>query len=163
MMLALHLSVVQATTWVLVPNDTLTGPLWVGATKATLFRGLLHINAARELVAKYSMRWWQFFLRYFSALILSCTFIVHILINRTSWNVTLDNRTHLLTPFLFSWVDIPPLDIPPRPTSPSLYSHNLLVKFNVLLLPYCWSILGSLCLLEQGPWPNIYLGLRPHN
>ena len=56
MMLALHLSVVQATTWVLVPNDTLTGPLWVGATKTSLFKGFPHINAVRELAAEYSMQ-----------------------------------------------------------------------------------------------------------
>ena len=57
MILALYLSVVQATTWVLVPSNTLTGPLWIGVTKAALFKGFFHINAARELAAKYSIRW----------------------------------------------------------------------------------------------------------
>ena len=56
MILALHLLVVQATTWVLVPSNTLTGPLWDAATKEALFRGLLYINAAKELATKYSMR-----------------------------------------------------------------------------------------------------------
>ena len=49
MILAFHLSIVQATTWVFVPLDTLIGSLWVEVTKATLFRGLIHINAVREL------------------------------------------------------------------------------------------------------------------
>ena len=33
--------------------------------KAALFRGLLHIIAAREVAAVHLMWWWQFFLRYF--------------------------------------------------------------------------------------------------
>ena len=57
MILALHLSIIQATAWVPVLSDTLTSPLWVEATKTALFRGLLHINAAKELAAEYSM-WW---------------------------------------------------------------------------------------------------------
>ena len=54
----------------LVPLDTLLGLLWVVVTKAALFRGLLHINAVRKLVAGHLMRWQQFFLRYFLAPIL---------------------------------------------------------------------------------------------
>ena len=153
MILALHLSIVQVTIWVLVLSDTLIGSLWVRVTNAVLFRSLLHINAAKELAAEYSMWWQQLFLIYFSTLPSSCTFTVHILINRTSWNVILDNRTHLLTPSLFSRGDTPP-----RLTSPNLYSHSLLVQFLVLLLPYCWSILGPLCLFGQAQ----YLGLCSH-
>ena len=67
MILALHLSTVQFTAWVLVPLDTFTGPLWVKATKAALFKDLLDINAARELVVEHSMRWLQLFLKYFLA------------------------------------------------------------------------------------------------
>ena len=63
----------------------------------------------------------------------------------------------LLTSISFSWGDTPP-----RPNSRSLYSHNSLVKFKVLLLPHHWFILGSLCLLKQGPRPNTCLGPRPH-
>ena len=48
MILALHLLIVQATTWVLVPSDTFPSPLWVGTIKAALFKGLLHIYAARR-------------------------------------------------------------------------------------------------------------------
>ena len=40
-------------------------------------------------------------------------FTVHILINKTSWNVTLDDRTHLLTPSSFIWEDTPPRPTPP--------------------------------------------------
>ena len=54
MILALHLSIVQATTWVLVPLDTLTSPLWIWATKTALFRDPLHINAAKKLAAEHS-------------------------------------------------------------------------------------------------------------
>ena len=56
MILALHLLIIQATTWVLVPSDTLSGPLWVGATKVALFRGILYINAARKLAAEHLIR-----------------------------------------------------------------------------------------------------------
>ena len=55
MILTLHLLIVQATTWVFVPSDTLSGPLWVGVAKTALLRGLLHINAARELAAEHLM------------------------------------------------------------------------------------------------------------
>jgi len=42
---------------VLIPSDTLSVPLCVGVANATLFRGLLHINAVKKLVAEHSMRW----------------------------------------------------------------------------------------------------------
>ena len=57
MILALQLLMAQAITWVLVPSDTLLSPLWVEVAKAVLFRGLLYINAARELVAEHLMQW----------------------------------------------------------------------------------------------------------
>ena len=57
MILTLHLLISQATTWVLVSSDTLSGLLWVGVVKAALFKGLIDINAARELAAEYLM-WW---------------------------------------------------------------------------------------------------------
>jgi len=52
MILALHLLIVQATTWVLVPSNTFSGSLWVGVAKAVLFRGLFHINAVRKLATE---------------------------------------------------------------------------------------------------------------
>ena len=70
MILALQLLIIQGITWVLVLSNTPSDPLWVGIAKTTLFRGLLHINVARKLVAEHSMRWQQRFLRYFWASIL---------------------------------------------------------------------------------------------
>ena len=60
----LHLSIIWTTTWVLVPSDILSSLLRVVVVKAALFRSFLHINAARKLVARHSMRCQQLFLRY---------------------------------------------------------------------------------------------------
>ena len=43
--LAFHLLIIQAYTWVFVSSDTLAGVLWVAVTEVALFRGLVHINA----------------------------------------------------------------------------------------------------------------------
>ena len=48
MILVFHLLIMQATTWVLVPLGASPNLLWDAAIKAALFRGLLHINAARR-------------------------------------------------------------------------------------------------------------------
>lgn len=45
LILALYLLIMQATTWVFVPSNTLPSLLWVVATKTILFRDLLYINA----------------------------------------------------------------------------------------------------------------------
>ena len=47
MILALHLLIVQYTTWVFVSSSTFPNPLWVVAAKAALFKDFLHINVAR--------------------------------------------------------------------------------------------------------------------
>ena len=57
MILALHLLITQATTWVFVPSDILSGPLWVRVAKAALFSGFFYINATRELATEHLMRW----------------------------------------------------------------------------------------------------------
>ena len=57
MILAFHLLAIQASTWVLVPSDTLSGPLYIGVANVALFEALLHINATRKLAAEHSMRW----------------------------------------------------------------------------------------------------------
>ena len=57
MILALHLLITQATTWVFVPLDILSGPLWVRVAKAALFSGFFYINATKELAAEHLMRW----------------------------------------------------------------------------------------------------------
>ena len=48
--LTLHLLIVQATIWVLIPSAIFPNPLWVAATKVALFMGPFIINAARTLV-----------------------------------------------------------------------------------------------------------------
>ena len=61
----LHLLIIWILTWIPVPSDPLSGFLWVVLAKVTLIRGLLHINAARKVVAVHLMLWWQLSLRYF--------------------------------------------------------------------------------------------------
>ena len=61
----LHLLIIRALTWILVTLDTLSGFLWVVVVEVVLFRGLLHINAARKVAAVHLMQWWQLSLRYF--------------------------------------------------------------------------------------------------
>ena len=63
--LALHLSFIWDFTWVSVPSDTSSGPLWVEIIRVLLFRCLLQINAAKKVVTVYLMRWQQLFLRFF--------------------------------------------------------------------------------------------------
>ena len=67
----LHLLITWTPTWAPIPLDTPFSPLWVAAAKAALFRGLLHINAARKAARVYLMWWWQLFLRYFEFSFLS--------------------------------------------------------------------------------------------
>ena len=43
--LPFHLLIIQTSTWVPVPSDTLSGVLWVAVTKVALFRSLVRINA----------------------------------------------------------------------------------------------------------------------
>ena len=52
----LHLLIIRTLTWVLVLLDTLSGFLWVVVAEVVLFRGLLHINAARKVAAVNLMR-----------------------------------------------------------------------------------------------------------
>ena len=62
---ALHLLIIQTSTWTLVPLDTPLNSLWVAVAKVALFRSLLLINAARIVVVMHLMWWWQPLLRYF--------------------------------------------------------------------------------------------------
>ena len=54
----------------------------------TLFRGLLHINAARKVAAMHLMRWWQLFPKIFlySYLLRTCLKSIHIV--GVSWKTT---------------------------------------------------------------------------
>ena len=54
----------------------------------TLFRGLLHINAARKVVAVYLMRWWQIFPKIFLYLYHLRTCLKSIFIVGVSWKIT---------------------------------------------------------------------------
>ena len=63
--LTLHLLFIWDSTWVSVPSNTSSSPLWVVITSVSLFRCLLHINTTRKVVTVYLMRWQQFFLRSF--------------------------------------------------------------------------------------------------
>ena len=81
MILAFHLLIIQAYTWVSVPLDTLSGVLWVIVANVALFRGPVHINAAKKLTAGHSMRWQQLSLRYFWVPIL----LVHSCSGGATW------------------------------------------------------------------------------
>jgi len=61
----LHLLVTWTPTWAPILSDILFSLLWVAVAKVILFRGLLHINAAKKAAVVYLMWRWQFFLRYF--------------------------------------------------------------------------------------------------
>ena len=74
----LHLLIIRNSTWVLVPSDTLSNSLWVAVVKVTLFRGILHINAARKVVAVHLMWWWSLLLDIFRFLSFSCVCEVHL-------------------------------------------------------------------------------------
>ena len=53
-----------------------------------LFRGLLHINAARKVAAVHLVRWWQLFPKIFLYLYLLCTCLKSILIVGVFWKIT---------------------------------------------------------------------------
>ena len=56
----------------------------------TLFRGFLHINAARKVATVHLMRWWQFFPKIFMYPYLLRTCLKSIFIVRVSWKITQD-------------------------------------------------------------------------
>ena len=87
--LTLHLSFIWDFTWVSVPSATSFDFLWVVVTKVSLFRCLLHINAARKIVIVHLMRWQQLFLRSFGLSHLPFKYIGHVLLSWTSWKVPL--------------------------------------------------------------------------
>ena len=99
----LHLLIIWALTWVLVPSDTFSGFLWVVVAKTALFKGLLHINVVRKVAAVHLIWWWQLSLRYFNvSFILVCSFsyvpsrmfMRHVLIIGVSWRITLIAGVH---------------------------------------------------------------------
>ena len=54
----------------------------------TLFRGLLHINAAKKVATVHLMRWWQLFLKIFLYPYRLRTCLKSILIVGVSWKIT---------------------------------------------------------------------------
>ena len=55
--LTVHLLFIRTFTQVHVPLDIFFGFLYTGVVEIALFRGLLHINAARKVAAVHLMRW----------------------------------------------------------------------------------------------------------
>ena len=138
----LHLLITWIPTWVSIPSDTPFSPLWVAATKTALFRGLLHINAARKVAAVHLMWWWQFFFRYFEFSSLSR--VQGVYFNYLSINLVCVCRVRV--------------GVPPRtffPLSPTDKTCNVDQLSRV-------SLLGLVSVLGQGPRPKAqYIILDP--
>ena len=76
-----HLLIIRTFTWVTVPSDIIFGFLWVVVAKVVLFRGLLHINAAKKVATIHLMRWWQLSLWYFwVSFLLVCSWSISLLL-----------------------------------------------------------------------------------
>ena len=130
----LHLLITWTPTWVPIPSDILFSPLWVAAVKATLFKGLLHINAAKKVAAMHLMWWWQLFHRYFEFSSLSHVQGAHF--NRLN--------IHLV------WVCRVRGEVPPRtffPLSPNAEACKVDRLSHI-------SLLGLVSVLGQGPRLN---------
>ena len=67
----------------------------------TLFRGLLHINAAKKVAAVHLMRWWQLFPKIFLYSYLLHTCLKSILIVGVSWKIT--QVTRMPARLIFVW------------------------------------------------------------
>ena len=80
----------------------------------TLFRGLLHINAARKTVAVYLMRWWQLFPKIFLYPYHLHTRLKSIFIVGISWKIIQVNRMPAWLIFVKSEEDDP---LGPRPST----------------------------------------------
>ena len=131
--LALHLLIIHATIWVSVPSDTLPNFLWVGIVKVALFRGHFHINAARELVTKHSIRWWQLSLIYFWVSIplvrFLCTSLSLELPGRSPWLLGYTFELCLAYPRRYFSSDHPPIRTSfPRFWGWSIYYHLFVLK-----------------------------------
>ena len=142
--LTLHLSFIWDFTWVSVPLNTSSGSLWVVITKVSLFRCLLHINAAKKVVTMHLIRWQRLFLMIFWA------FPPSFQIHRTRppllsflegyssyWDTNLRYAGHV-------WEDF----------HPQTFLH--------VLLTICWQSSQTFYCPRTGPWPNIlFCALTP--
>ena len=152
--MALYLLIIQATTWVIVSSDTLSGLLCVGVDNATLFRGLLHINAVRKLVTENLMQLYQLSLGIFHSLLLSCSFSILILISGIARNVASGVRPHLLTSALLSR-----LSIPSQTTFSDGYNQTSPLYLSIWILRKVFIRPRTIYVLGLGPWSNIYIDM----
>ena len=90
--LILHLLIIWAHTWVSVPSDTLFGFLWVMVAKTTMFRGLLHINAARKVAVVHFNVVVAALSQIFPSSYSSSMFMMLALSSGVSWNVISSDR-----------------------------------------------------------------------
>ena len=120
----------------------------------TLFRGLLHINAARKVAVVHLMRWWQLFPKIF---LCSYPFLAHlksIFVAGTSWKVTQVKAKFTWLTFVRSEED----------------DSLGLVPFNISLYNYLpWGLsqyfllLGRILVSKWGLRPNIKVQVfAPH-
>ena len=82
-----------------------------------MFRGILHINAARKVVAVHLMRWWQLFPKIFLYPYPLRTCLNSILIVGVSWKIA--QVTWMLTRLIFVWSEEGNL-LGPQPSALSL-------------------------------------------
>ena len=118
--LILHLLIIWVTTWVFVLSDTPSGLLWVEVAKTTLFRGFLHINAARVLVVEHLMRRQQLFLELLYRHAPVCLSVVLIFFFGRLWKIVFAGKSLFfclslswprteLSSARFSWLSWSPL------------------------------------------------------
>ena len=110
-----------------------------------LFRGLLHINAARKVAAMHLMRWWQLFPKIFLYLYPLRTCLKSILIVGVSWKIA--QVTQMLARLIFVWSEEGNV-LRPQPSTLSLCNYLF------------WGLPSHLLLLRRIPISK--QGLRPN-
>ena len=113
-----------------------------------LFRGLLHINAAKKVAAVHLMRWWQLFPKIFLYPYLLRTCLKSILVVGVSWKIA--QVTWMLARLIFIQSEEGNL-LEPQPSTLSLRDYLSWGLSSHLLL------LGHIPISEQGLRPNIQL------
>ena len=113
-----------------------------------LFKGLLHINAARKVAAMHLMWWWQLFPKIFIYPYLLCTCLKSILIVGVSWKIA--QVTQVLTRLIFVRFEEGNL-LGPQPSTLSLLDYLFWDIPSHLLL------LGRIPISKQGSKPNIQI------
>ena len=121
----------------------------------TLFRGLLHINAARKAVVVHLMRWQQLFPKIFPCSYPFFTHLKYIFIAGMSWKLTQVKQKLTWLTFVRSKEDNP---LGPVPSNISLHGYPLWSISKHLLL------LGCILISKWGLRPNIRVqAFAPHN